>query len=203
MRYRVNFQTLWLFLQLKLDFFFWKFGHPNRFLPLELIIGGDKTGCLLLLQSELSQAFIIIIQSLYVVASGVWPCCHTQPTCCLPKRFLSTGYPLSTSTYSSSVISPNVALTAAEQYSTEIGDFLTNFTTLTNKRNPVSILFENHAKLSHFDTIFVLSETYFEGLSSGEYKQRIIHDEEWWPLLYRNFPWNQHVITILGSWRFT
>ena len=115
--------------------FFWKFGHPNRFLPLELIIGGDKTGCLLLLQSELSQAFIIIIQSLYVVASGVWPCCHTQPTCCLPKRFLSTGYPLSTSTYSSSVISPNVALTAAEQYSTEIGDFLTNFTTLTRQNH--------------------------------------------------------------------
>ena len=93
---------------------FWKSGHPNRFLPLELIIGGDKTGCLLLLQSELSQAFIIIIQSLYVVASGVWPCCHTQPTCCLPKRFLSTGYPLSTSTYSSSVISPNAALTAEQ-----------------------------------------------------------------------------------------
>ena len=121
---------------MKIGNFFWKFGHPNRFLPLELIIGGDKTGCLLLLQSELSQAFIIIIQSLYVVASGVWPCCHTQPTCCLPKRFLSTGYPLSTSTYSSSVISPNVALTAEEQYSTEIWYFLTNFTTLTRQTKP-------------------------------------------------------------------
>ena len=129
---------------------FWKLGHPNRFLPLELIIGGDKTGCLLLLQSELSQAFIIIIQSLYVVASGVWPCCHTQPTCCLPKRFLSTGYPLSTSTYSSSVISPNVALTAAIfNWNLIFSDQFYNFDTT----NPVSILFENHSTMSHLDAI--------------------------------------------------
>ena len=147
---------------------FWKFGHPNRFLPLELIIGGDKTGCLLLLQSELSQAFIIIIQSLYVVASGVWPCCHTQPTCCLPKRFLSTGYPLSTSTYSSSVISPNVALTAEEQYSTEIWYFLTNFTTLTRQTQFSYCLkiAQNCRILTRF-YCFVLSERFLKVYRQG------------------------------------
>ena len=150
---------------------FWKFGHPNRFLPLELIIGGDKTGCLLLLQSELSQAFIIIIQSLYVVASGVWPCCHTQPTCCLPKRFLSTGYPLSTSTYSSSVISPNVALTAEEQYSTEIWYFLTNFTTLTRQTHiSYCLKITQQCRILTRFYYFVVIRKVFEGLSSRESK---------------------------------
>ena len=75
--------------------------------------------------------------TLLLLASGPGPIQPPSlPTCCLPKRFLSTGYPLSTSTYSSSVISPNAALTAEQWTNIQLKSefvFWPIFTTLTRQ----------------------------------------------------------------------
>ena len=137
--------------------------------------------------------------TLLLLASGPGPIQPPSlPTCCLPKRFLSTGYPLSTSTYSSSVISPNAALTAEQwtniQRNWNLSLFSDQFLQLWHDKTVFHIVlkscknvsFLNKKNLSVFVLLrksatwlhkrhltifcFVLSEMYFEDVSSGESK---------------------------------